>query len=229
MTGPPRRLKQPTGWFAAGREVAQALHVLPDGAFKLFIWICLTADRSLGAIRTTPGEIARALGKTDAEIQTNLRDLYLAEIGQPTADGAIHIADRYWPYERAPTGRQAEHLAVYIGQLKRVFLDRRCVRSVFTAADEKFAIRLYEDGFSIADVEHAILLGSLRKYIALTNNGGGTPITSLRYFAALLDEVRQNVAPDYWVYVARKVSDAERKWAGFDVTGQASDEIRMTK
>jgi hypothetical protein len=53
----------------------------------------------------------------------------------------------------------------------------------------------------------SILPGSLRKYIALTHNGGATPITSLRYFAALLDEVRQNV----------------------DLTGEASDEIRVTK
>jgi len=29
-------LKQSTGWFAAGREVAQALAMLSDGAFKLY-------------------------------------------------------------------------------------------------------------------------------------------------------------------------------------------------
>ena len=38
-------LKQPTGWFAAGRKVAQALAVLSDGAFKLYIHLCLQADR----------------------------------------------------------------------------------------------------------------------------------------------------------------------------------------
>ena len=229
MSGQSLRLKQPTGWFAAGREVAQALHVLSDGAFKLFVWICLNADRGLGTLRMTPGEIALALGKTRAEILANLRDLYQTEIGQPTADGAIYIADRYWPYERLPTGRHAEHLAAYIGQIKRVFLDRRCVRSVFTAADEKLATRLYDDGVSIADAEHAILLGSLRKYAAWINNGRGTPITSLRYFTALFDEVRQNVAPEYWEYVARKVNDAERKWAGFDVKLRTSNEISETK
>jgi hypothetical protein len=30
-------LKQPTGWFVAGREVAQALALLSDPAFKLSI------------------------------------------------------------------------------------------------------------------------------------------------------------------------------------------------
>src|ERR1035438_1177623 len=113
MTAAPLRLKQPTGWFAAGREVAQALRLLSDGAFKLFMWICLNADRGLGAIRIEPGEVARVLGKTEDEIQANLRDLFQAAVGQPTADGAIQIADRYWPYERAPTGRKAENLALY--------------------------------------------------------------------------------------------------------------------
>jgi hypothetical protein len=99
MTAAPLRLKQPTGWFAAGREVAQALRLLSDGAFKLFMWICLNADRGLGAIRIEPGEVARVLGKTEDEIQANLRDLFQAAVGQPTADGAIQIADRYWPYD----------------------------------------------------------------------------------------------------------------------------------
>jgi hypothetical protein len=125
------------------------------------------------------------LGKTEAEIRANLRDLFQAEIGQPTPDGAIQIADRYWPYERAPTSQPAEKLATYISQLKCTFLERRCVRSAFTAADEKIATELFRAGMAIADVEHAILLGSLRKYVALINNGRGSPITSLRYFTAL--------------------------------------------
>jgi len=216
MSGPQLRLKPSTGWFAAGTEVAQALSLLPDGAFKLFMWICLNADRSLGSIRVEPGEIARVLGKTEAEIHANLRDLFLAEIGWPTADGTIQVADRFWPYERSPTDRQGETLATYISQMKRVFLDRRCVQSVFTAADEKLAIELYHAGVSITGAEHAILLGSLRKYVALINNGRGTPITSLRYFAALFDEVQQDFPPSYWAHVARRVRDAERQWSGFE-------------
>lgn len=217
MTGSPLRLKQPTGWFAAGREVTQALYLLSDGAFKLFMWICLNADRGLGAMRVDSSQVARVLGKTEAEIRANLRDLFQAEIGQPTPDGAIQIADRYWPYERAPTGQQAEKLAIYISRLKRAFLERRCVRSAFPAADEKIAIELYHAGVAIADVEHAILLGSLRKYVALINNGRGTPITSLRYFAALFDEVKQDTSPSYRVHVERRVRDAERQWGGFAV------------
>jgi hypothetical protein len=118
-------------------------------------------------------------------------------------------------------------LAAYLSQVKQTFLARRCVRSTFTAADEKIAADLYQHGVPIADVEHAILLGSLRKYVALLNHGRGTPITSLRYFAALFDEVKQEISPGYWVYVARRVEFAERQWQGFN---QAKpDEIRVTK
>lgn len=217
MTSAALRLKQPTGWFAAGKEVAQALTLLPDGAFKLFMWICLNADRGLGAIRVEPGEMARNMGKTETEIRANLRDLFQAEIGRPTADGAIQIADRYWPYERESDGQKPENLATYTNQLKRAFLERRCVRSTFSAADEKIAAGLFHSGLPIADAEHAILLGSLRKYMALINNGRGTPITSLRYFTALFDEVKQDISPGYWEYVARRVREAERQWPGFEV------------
>ena len=48
-------LKQPTGWFAAGREVAQALALLSDGAFKLYIHLCLEADRHTGRAVIDPG------------------------------------------------------------------------------------------------------------------------------------------------------------------------------
>ena len=223
------RLKNPTGWFAAGKEIAQALTLLPDSAFKLFMWICLNADRSLGAIRVAPAEIARALGKPEAEIHANLRDLFQFEIGWPTTDGAIQIADRFWPYERALDGKKGEDLATYINQLKRAFLERRCVSSTFTAADEKIAAGLFHSGLPIADAEHAILLGSLRKYMALINNGRGTPITSLRYFTALFDEVKQDIPPSYWGYVAHKVREAERKWPGFEIPAPKADEMMETK
>jgi len=143
MTGSRLRLKQLTGWFAAGWEVSHALSLLSDGAFKLFMWICLNADRGLGAIRVDPHEVARVLGKTEAEIRAHLQDLFQAEIVQPMADGAIQIADRYWPYERAPTDQQEEELATFISQLKRAFLERRCVQSAFTAADERIATELF--------------------------------------------------------------------------------------
>ena len=36
------QLKQPTGWFAAGREVRCALELLSDATFKLFVCFVYT-------------------------------------------------------------------------------------------------------------------------------------------------------------------------------------------
>jgi hypothetical protein len=208
MTGLQLPLKHPMGWFAAGREVARALTLLSDSAFKLFMWICLSADRGLGVLQVEPQAVARVLGKTEAEIMENLRDLLQAEICQQTADGAILIMDRFWPYERLPVAPRDENLAVYISETKRVFLQRRCVCSAFTAA--KLTTQLYRDGVSIVVVARAILVGSLRKYITLINHGGrGTPITSLRYFNALFKEVTQEISPGYWAYIERRLREVE--------------------
>jgi hypothetical protein len=216
MTGTQLRLKQPSGWFAAGREVAQALAILSDGAFKLFLWICLNADRGLGAIRIGPSEIARVLSQTEAQIAENLQELCLKDVCQRTDAGAIRIMDRFWPYERAATSQENQTPDAYVSQIKRMFLARRCVRSAFSAADEDLATQLYHRGVSLQEAEHAILLGSLRKYVALVNNGRGTPITSLRYFTALFEEVKSGIPSGYWTHVARRVQEVEQQWRGFD-------------
>jgi hypothetical protein len=41
IPAPRLRLKRPTGWFAAGQEVATALPLLSDAAFKLYVFLCL--------------------------------------------------------------------------------------------------------------------------------------------------------------------------------------------
>jgi hypothetical protein len=102
-----------------------------------------------------------------------------------------------------------------VEEVKRRFLQRRCVQSSFTAADEKLALTLHHRGVSLLHVEHAILLGALRKYAAVRQNGRGTPISSLHYFANLFEEVQQEISPQYWNYVAHKVNTFEKTelWA----------------
>ena len=65
-------LKQPTGWFAAGREFAQALTLLSDGAFKLYVYACLRADRHTGCLRSTVDELARAMTRAPTAVATSL-------------------------------------------------------------------------------------------------------------------------------------------------------------
>ena len=42
--------------------------------------------------------------------------------------------------------------------------------------------------------------------------GAGTPITSLHYFVSLFDEVRKEISPEYWNYIAQKLAAVERRW-----------------
>jgi hypothetical protein len=58
--------------------------------------------------------------------------------------------------------------------------DQRIGNAVsFTAADEKLARSLFRRGVSLIHVERAILLGAVRKYAAVHENGHRTSISSL--------------------------------------------------
>jgi len=213
MKPAPLRLKHASGWFAAGREVAEALTLLSDAAFKLFLWLCLHADRSRGALRLDLQEIAPLLDKTETEIAALMEDLFLKGICRRAAGGFVAITDRFWPYQRAVFEPSAATAAAYLEQVKRLLLARACVRSVFPAADQKLALQLYQRGVPVERIERAIHLGCLRKYAALLNHQGGTPITSLHYFSLLFEEVeRLEISEDYWRYIALKLEKLERQW-----------------
>ena len=132
------------------------------------------------------------------------------------SDGVVEIRDRFWPYQRRFSPGTNDESRRYIEEVKRVFLERRCVQSSFTIADEKMALSLYKRGVSLIHVQRAILLGAVRKYAAIVQNGRGTPISGLHYFTSLFEEVQQEISPQYWEYVARKVGTFEQTWAGFN-------------
>ena len=85
-------LKQPTGWFAAGREVAQALALLSDGAFKLYIHLCLEADRHTGRARIESAALTRILRKDAASIEAGLDELEHEGVCERQAD-QVEICD----------------------------------------------------------------------------------------------------------------------------------------
>ena len=214
-TAPQFRLKTPAGWFAAGREVDNALSLLSDAAFRLFMWLCLHADRSRGSIRANTSGLTRTLGRGEEQIAGALDELVRQRVCILYIDGVIEIADRFWPYQRSCDSVPVTDPASYIDEVKSRFLERHCVRSIFTAADQQLAAEFHRMGIPILDVERAILLGCLRKYAAVINNGGGAPITSLHYFRNLLNEAGKNISPDYWSYVAYKITRFEQHWNGF--------------
>lgn len=204
------QLKHSTGWFAAGREVACALQLLSDATFKLFLWLCLHAERSQGTVSATTAELARALGKSQSDVALALQELQQRSVCTLRAGNIIHIEDRFWPYQRPCDSPPSHDPRGYVENVKRLFLERRCVQSSFTAADEQLARSLYQRGVSLIDVERAILLGAARKYAAICQNGQSTPICSLHYFTQLFEEIQQPASPQYWSYVARKVKTFEQ-------------------
>src|SRR5438093_7200 len=66
MSASPLVLKNPKGWFAAGAEVEKALTLLSDGAFKLYVYLCLNVRRDTATLETTQTELARGLKKGSA-------------------------------------------------------------------------------------------------------------------------------------------------------------------
>lgn len=208
---PRMRLKSATGWFAAGREMEDALWLLSDSAFRLFVWICLRADRSSGSLRSDPTQLARALRRTGEQMVRDLDELARHRVCRREGDQVL-IQDRFWPYERQCADSNAARSS-YIAAVQNAFLRPACVTSVFTAADEKLAQRWQQRGITLATVERAILLGTARKYTAWLNHGAGAPITSLEYFAGILREVQHaTTSSDYWEYLARKVQKLEAEF-----------------
>jgi hypothetical protein len=107
MSAPRLILKQPTGWFAAGREFTQAITILSDGAFKLYVYACLRAGRHTGCLRATVDELARAMTRAPTVIAMNLDELEALAVCRVIRNGGsqlvLEISDRFWPYQKQQT------------------------------------------------------------------------------------------------------------------------------
>ena len=212
-------LKHSTGWFAAGREMEQALAILSDGAFKLYAYLCLHAERRSARLRFRHSELAQSLGKSPRSITSYLKELQVRGVCQVQAAanqhqrGSIEIADRFWPYHKQPSETPLSHQTRYIERVRQLFLSRACVQGTFSAADQKLAVELYQRHVPLERIERAYLLGCARKYVALLNHPSAALISSLHYFRALLREVVElKVSPDYWSYLSHKLDRLEQRW-----------------
>ena len=144
---PSLTLKRSSGWFAAGREMEQALAQLSDGAFKLYVYVCLHADRSSGRLRFRQAELARSLGKSPRSITHYLHELRRLGVCQvQTAanqhqEGCIEVCERFWPYHKQLPATRVSDQARYVEQIRQLFLSRSCVQGTLSAADEKLGLR----------------------------------------------------------------------------------------
>jgi hypothetical protein len=210
MSAPRLVLKQTSGWFAAGWQFGEALRELSDAAFKLYVWLCLDADRHTGRARITAPELAVALRKPRQWIEPALEELLDRGVCRRVGDDLLEVEDHYWPYEKQLAATVPED---YLGQVRRMLLAPACVQARFTPADERLALDLQQRGVTVIELQRAVWLGCARKYAAMLNGQPPMPISSLRYFLGLIEEVGEMGTPDsYWEHVRRKVGQLERQW-----------------
>jgi hypothetical protein len=213
-------LKNPTGWFAAGREVTRAMALLSDGAFKVYMHVCLTADRSTGRMKLAHGDIAAALKKSRRSIVTYLEELREHHICSIEAARTQHVAghmrDPFWPYVKCRGDQDRDKsLDSYVEAVRHLLAARKCVKPVFNPADEKLAAQLFGEHAELKQIEHAILLACARRYVALLNGTALGIVSGLRYFSPAIQEVRAlQVSEDYWQHVASRVGKFEQQWSG---------------
>jgi hypothetical protein len=215
----PLKLKNPKGWFAAGEEVRKAVTLLTDGAFKVFVYICLHARRDTGRLETGKKELAKNLHKSQNSVRKYLRELEGIGICKirPAQNGyirgVIEIDPEYWPYERESGPQPLEGEDAYVATVKELFLARACVRPSFSVADERLAREWFERGIPLEQVEQTILCACGRKYISWRNGHPKVSINSLRYFASTLEEIRaQKIEPEYWGYIRFRMERVEKLW-----------------
>lgn len=218
------RLKRSTGWFAAGEEMAAALEMLSDAAFKLYVWLCLNVDRHSGRMVWEAIELANQLQCDRPSVEAALEELCRRQvcIRHPTAGRivrdrmSIEICDRFWPYEKMPADEMGIVQDGYVQQVRRMLQDVACVRLTFSAADERLAACYHQRGVTLVHLQRAVWLGCARKYVALLNGSeAGAPmlITSLNYFAGIVEEVMsESTGEDYWKHIQCKVGQLERMW-----------------
>ena len=223
---PKIRLKRgQRGWFAAGAGLERALGELSDAAFKVFVHVCLRAERAEGCLEFERDGLARQLGKSRSTLGRCLRELVAKRVCEWEAApnqyrrSRLRVCPEYWPYaaeapsagrERATQSPRVEASA-YVAEVRRMFREPACVQGRFGPADERLAADWQRAGVSLATVQRAILLGSVRKSMSLLDRPDGEPVRSLRYFASLLQEVRTESFPaSYWQHLVFNLRRCER-------------------
>jgi hypothetical protein len=220
-------LRDPRGWNAG---LAEALATLPDGPFKLYVWLRLNARLDTGSIEISQSDLALALKKAHGTVRANLKVLEKSNVCRarfsrhPHGRGYIELTDDYWPYKRAQSGTTDDSgVLSYIEQVRAILSERACIRKPLLRTDEVLAREWYAQGVTIEHIRQAVLMGCGRKYVAWRNGGPRTPIGSLAYFQTILEEVKQENAPaEYWSFIRDRIERTEKLW----ISGQDPERTR---
>ena len=232
-------LKEPAGWFAAGACFRQAMTKLTDGAFKLFVHVCLEADRGTGRHQATQGELARTLRKSRRIIGTYLAELEREGVCKVRTGRnqfvrtVFEVCEDYWPYVRngptavepasarssndrstadaeVSTSSEAERDR-YVEAVRRTFLTLGCTRGTFRPADETMAGVFHDRQVPLSVVQDGLVLGALRKLSAWLDGKKDGEVASL--FRQVVAEVAERpFHPDYSRYLREKLAKFQTEW-----------------
>jgi hypothetical protein len=215
-------------WFAAGPEVSRALIVLSDGAFRLYFYLCIQAQRSSGSLAVNYAEVASVLSRSRRSITTYFEELRVHGVCQihPAVNqhslSQIEICDEYWPYTRPNGGPPSQGQEPYLSQIRSLLDARACVKCAFGAADQKFATALFDRDISIDQIGRGIVLGCSRKYVSLLNGTDSGVINSFSYFRDLIDEAGdQETAADHLGYLKLQLKRYESQWRAMESLADA--------
>jgi hypothetical protein len=219
MSQEPLVLKNPRGWFAAGAEVQKAMHLLTDGAFKLFVYLCLNARRDTGVLEGSLTQLAKNVKKGQHTVRLYLREMEAAGICRsqfghsPLGHGAVEVTEEFWPYQKSDQEPSSDDSFEFVTAIRKMLQARACVKTLVSAADEILARQWFDRGISLERIEQAILMGCIRKYVSWRNNQTRTMIGSLQYFVPVLEEVlNTKVDPEYWGYLRYRLVRMENQW-----------------
>jgi hypothetical protein len=225
------RLKQATGWFPAGDAFRKALYLLSDGAFRLFAYLCLEADRRTGRIRATHQQLAAALGKSKRAIGTYVAELESQGVchvktGKNQFAGTIfEISESYWPYHRTANSPESPEQKSYVDTVREYFLALGCVSGKFGSAEAAVAKDLHRRGIPLGVLQDAMLMGARRKYTSWFEGRAPEPIRTLSYFESLIAEVQEKpFPPGYSAYLRKKVRQFGELWNESVRSGKADQE-----
>lgn len=212
-------LKERTGWFAAGDAFRKALALLSDGAFRLFAYLCLEADRRSGRFQATHKELAAALGKSKRAIGTYVAELEAGGIcivkagKNQFARTIFEISDSYWPYHRVGNAVESLEQKTYVQSVRECFLALGCGSGKFGAADAAIAREMQRHGIPLALIEDAMLMAACRKYISWFEGRTLEPIQGMAYFKPLIAEIQEKPLPaGYSGYLRKKIRQFAENW-----------------
>lgn len=223
------RIKQPTGWIAAGDGFRRASRLLSDGAFKLFVHLALEADSRTGCVRAAYKDLAADLKKSKRAIGTYSAELSEKEVCKirpgenQYCKTDFEICDSYWPYEREMHSETREPDS-YVDAIQKSYLSLGCTKAKFGASDARKAREFERQGVSLEVIQDAMLMGACRKYSSWLDGRTSEPIGSLAYFENLVAEIRQKPFPQgYTEYLRVKAMKLAEAWTEIDQTSPNPD------